>query len=203
MNRGCVPAGAGWLIHALGLTANPLRRRLDRVAAAAVLGVLIMALTAVPLVAIAWGNAAYQAGQRAAAVAAATRHTVDAVVTGQPTTQVLAVSPDAQVTSHRAEVRWTGADGAPRVETVEVPPGSVVGSKMPLWVDTSERIVAAPPGESQARGSAFGVAFGAILAGEALCVVLIAGVLAIANGCAERAWHREWEIIEPKWTRQG
>ncbi|QIZ38675.1 hypothetical protein FDZ84_34390 [Saccharopolyspora sp. ASAGF58] len=202
MNHGSVSLGASWLSHALSPRPNPLRRRLDRVQALLVLGLLIAALTVVPMVAITWGRATYEANQHAAAVAAATRHEVDAVVIGEPTEQVLAANPDFQVTSHRAEVRWAGADGAPRAETVEVPPGSKVGSKIPLWLDAAERVTTAPPSASQVRASAVGFAFGIIFVGEALCFVLIVCVRAMADVRAERAWHREWEIVGPKWTRQ-
>jgi hypothetical protein len=71
-----------------------------------------------------------------------------------------------------------------------------------LWVDTSERVTAAPLSESQVRTSAVGFAVGIIFMAETMCVVLIVCVREIAGVCAERAWHREWEIIGPKWTRQ-
>ncbi|GAA0528253.1 hypothetical protein GCM10011581_31690 [Saccharopolyspora subtropica] len=198
-----MPAGARWLVHALGLRPNPLRRRLDRVVAAAVLGMLVVAVSVVPMVALSWGTAAYEADRHAAERAAATRYRVDAVVIEEPTTVVLAVNPEVSSTTHRAPVQWTGTDGAPRAANVEVPPGTTVGSRIPLWIDDADRVTTAPLSEGQVRTSAVALAFGVFLTGEALCAAGIAGVLAAANARADRAWHREWEIVEPKWTRHG
>ena len=45
-------AHAGWLVHALGLARNPLRRPIDRVAAAISVLLLLVALVAVPATAV-------------------------------------------------------------------------------------------------------------------------------------------------------
>lgn len=78
-------AGAHWLGQALRSTPNPLRRRLDRLTAILVLGLLLMAL-AVPAGAIAWGETTYAANARAAAEAVETRRPVEAAVIAPPTT---------------------------------------------------------------------------------------------------------------------
>lgn len=194
-------AGALWLGRALTWTPNPLRRRLDRLTAVLALGVLVAAL-AVPVGVVAWGEARYAADARAAIVAAETRHPVDAVVIAKPTVEVVGVHPDYQTTIRRADVRWSGVGGASRVENVEVGQAIDRGSKIVVWVDGADRIVAKPLTERQLRAAEVAFTFGLIALGEAMCAALMACLLAAAGARAQRAWGREWETVGPKWMRQ-
>jgi uncharacterized membrane protein len=184
-----------WLVRSLGR--NPLRRRLDRVAAIAILVLLAAAILVFP-VAVAAGNASYAKEARAAAVAAETRRPVDAVVTGARVAHVI-TGPEHQITSYSAEVSWTGADGKARVETTSVPPTVVTGSKIQIWVDTADRVTVAPPNDAQLRASAVAFTLGIVMTGQLLCAGLIWCVRRIADAYALRAWNREWETVETKW----
>ncbi|MEV4729970.1 hypothetical protein [Saccharopolyspora sp. NPDC049426] len=194
-------AGAHWLGQALRSTPNPLRRRLDRLTAILVLGLLLMAL-AVPAGAIAWGEATYAANARAAAEAVETRRPVEAAVIAPPTTQVVGINPDIQTTTHRADVRWVGVDGTPRIGNVEVGRTTATGGKVVVWVDDADRVVAAPLTAGQLRASEIAFIFWLVTIGEALCAALMVWVHRVANARAQCAWSREWEIVGPKWTRQ-
>ncbi|MGI8306549.1 Rv1733c family protein [Saccharopolyspora hattusasensis] len=195
MDGNSLRADVRWLAHALGR--NPLRRGLDRVAAFAILVLLGAAVLMVPA-AIAAGNANYAEAAREAAVAASTRRPVEAVVTSAPVVHVISGA-EHESTSYSAEVSWTGTDGRAHVNVAAVPAKTVLGGKVRLWVDTADRITVAPPSEAQLRASAGAVAFEIVVAGELLCAGLIWCVRGIADACAERAWNREWEIVEPKW----
>lgn len=195
MDGNSLRADVRWLAHALGR--NPLRRRLDRVAAMAILALLAAAVLMVP-VAIAAGNANYAGGAREAAVAAATRRPVEALVMSPPAAHVISGA-EHEATSYSAAVSWTGADGRARVETAAVPANTQLGGKVRLWVDRADRITVAPPTETQLRASAAAVGFEVMVAGQLLCAGLIWGVRAIADARAARAWNREWEIVEAKW----
>ncbi|MEV0702813.1 hypothetical protein AB0I53_33525 [Saccharopolyspora sp. NPDC050389] len=195
MDAKSVGAHVRWLTHSLGR--NPLRRRLDRVAAMAILALLAAAVLMVPA-AIAAGNASYAREAREAAVAAATGRPVEAVVTGEPEAHVIG-GPENHSITYSAEISWIAADGNGRVDTTAVPPGTVLGSKIRLWVDRADRITVAPPSESQLRASAVGFTIGIMVTGQLLCAGLIWGVRGIADACAARAWNREWESVEAKW----
>ncbi|WP_444420564.1 Rv1733c family protein [Saccharopolyspora indica] len=201
MCAGWLSAEACWLGQTLGLKPNPLRRRRDRIEAVVLLALLVVALAVVPLGALAWGTASYEADARAAATTPV-RHQVEAVVIAEPRTEVVGVNSDFQVTRHRAEARWPGADGVPQVQTIDVGPGSEVGSTIAVWIDDAGRLAEAPRSETQLRAAAVGGAVGVAMTGEAVCAALIACVRTAANARAGRAWKREWEIVGPQWTRQ-
>ncbi|SDZ17504.1 hypothetical protein SAMN05216215_105013 [Saccharopolyspora shandongensis] len=195
MDAKSVGAHVRWLTHSLGR--NPLRRRLDRVAAIAILALLAAAVLMVPA-AIAAGKASYASAAGAAAVAAATGRPVEAVVTGTPEAHVIG-GPENHSVTYSAEVSWIGADGNGYMDTTAVPPRTVLGSKIWVWVDRAEHITVAPPSESQLRASAVGFTVGIMVTGQLLCAVSIWGVRKIADACAVRAWSREWASVEAKW----
>ncbi|MER7078479.1 hypothetical protein SAMN02982929_00782 [Saccharopolyspora kobensis] len=201
MCAGWLSTEAGWLGQTLGLKPNPLRRRRDRIEAVVLLALLVVALAVVPLGALTWGKASYEADVRAAATAAV-RHQVEAVVITEPRMEVVGVNPDFEVNRYRAEARWSGADGTPRVQTIDVGAGGEVGSTIAVWIDDAGHLVEAPRSERQLRAVAVGGAVGVAMTGEAVCVALIACVRAAANARADKAWEREWEIVGPQWTRQ-
>jgi hypothetical protein len=195
MDANSVRAHVRWLTHSLGR--NPLRRRLDRVAAMAILALLAAAVLMVPA-AIAAGNASYASEARVAAVASATGRPVEAVVTGAPEAHMIG-GPEHYSITYSAEVSWIGADGNGRVATTAVPPKTLLGGKVWLWVDRADRITVAPPSDGQLRASAVAFTLGVLVAGQLLCAGLIWGVRGIADAFAARAWNREWESVEAKW----
>ena len=194
--------GIRWFARAVGLTSNPLRRRRDTVVAALVLGVLLIALVGVPVVAVVTGRASYEGSARAAEATAATRRQVVATVLTRPMAQAVVANPEVTAQRSTAEVRWVAADGAPRTGRAPVEPGTAVGAEVPLWVDTADRITAAPPTDDQLRAAAVGLALGVVVTGEGLCMVLLVAVRAAADALACRAWAREWEVVGPRWARQ-
>ncbi|MDA3628160.1 hypothetical protein OU415_22185 [Saccharopolyspora sp. WRP15-2] len=169
---------------------------------ALILGLLLIGLLGVPVAAVVAGETSYDAGLRAAAAAAATRHQVDATVLSPPTPDAVETGTDVKPQRYSAEVRWTGADGAPHFATASVAPSTVVGSAVPLWVDTSDRLSTPPRSERQIHDAATGTAFGAWAAGEVVCIALIAGARAAGEALGIRSWAREWEVVGPKWTRR-
>ncbi|MDA3625129.1 hypothetical protein OU415_06765 [Saccharopolyspora sp. WRP15-2] len=188
--------------RSMGLTSNPLRRRLDKVVATLVLGLVLFAIFGVPVVAVVVGETSYDAASRAAAAAAATRHPVNATVLKPHIADAVGTAPDVKPQHYSAEVRWTGADGTPHFATAAVAPSADVGSAVQLWVDTSDRLSAPPLSERQIRGAATMSAFGALVSGEVLCIVLVTCVRAVGEALASRSWGREWEVVGPKWTRR-
>ncbi|QIZ38682.1 hypothetical protein [Saccharopolyspora sp. ASAGF58] len=39
------------------------------------------------------------------------------------------------------------------------------------------------------------------IAWQVLCLALIVGTRVVPDSLAEQAWHREWDVVEPKWIR--
>jgi hypothetical protein len=200
MRSGSLRVGAWWLIHALRPKANPLRRWVDRVTAVIMLVLLAGVLAAVPVAAVA-GTVLYEQSAKSAAAVASTRHPVEATVASDPAVRVVGGDSQTQTTEVWADVRWVGADGLPRVAAAEVEQGSVVGSKVPLWVDVTEHVTTPPPTASQVMTTAVMSAVMIMLTLQGLCIGMIFSVRLVAEAYARRAWQREWEIVEPRWTR--
>jgi len=170
---------------------NPLRRGLDRVEAL-LAGLLAVAfLAGAPLAAAVTEQLAFRASSRAAATELSWRQ-VPAVL--------LASAPAAMGDSVPA--RWTAPDGVRRTGTVSVPPGARAGSTVMIWVDTSGRVTGLPLERSQARGQA--VLAAALAVAAAGAVALCLGLLAHAALDRRRlaAWELDWQLTEPRWTRQ-
>jgi hypothetical protein len=201
MSRGLVRANIRWLIRALSLRPNPLRRLSDRVTAALTIFLIASAVMVVPVAATA-GNVIYEQGLSTAAAAASARHQVEAVVTGHPEIRLVGSDPRIQTTEVWARVRWSGADGRQHEGAVAVRSDSRVGSTVPLWVDRSDQIAVAPLTETHVLASAVMGALMIMLASQAMCIAAIIGLRLFSDARARRAWQREWEIVGPKWTRQ-
>lgn len=200
MKERCRSAGISWLVHALGMRPNPVRRPVDRVVAVAVLGLLVAAVTVVPALALSSGKAEYVAQRREAAAAMSSHHVVDAVVLTAPEA---AGSEPGGGASVRADVGWTGHDGRPRAERAEVPSSSRTGSRVPVWVDGADRVAPTPPTEATSSASATGTAVGVLALGLLGCAGIMKTVRAVADGWARRRWEWEWANVEPDWTGPG
>ncbi|RRO16941.1 hypothetical protein EIL87_11700 [Saccharopolyspora rhizosphaerae] len=193
-------AGTSWLVHALGLGQNPVRRRVDRLVAVALLLVLVAGVIGAPVLAVSWGQAEYAAQQREAAVLASSQRVVDAVVLTDPDEVGSEAGGDV---SSRADVRWTSHSGLPRVERAEVPPGSDVGEHVPLWVDAADHAAPAPPSDTTIRASAVGTSIGVLALGLLACAGLMKAVRVAGDAWAQRRWAREWERVEQEWSDPG
>lgn len=99
-----------------------------------------------------------------------------------------------------ALARWTAPDGHQTQGRVVVATRHTVGDSVPVWVDHSGRIVAAPiTGASAAVvGWTWGVAV--VLAGWALLALVWTGVRAWTARSNAAAWAREWALVEPSWS---
>ncbi|MBB5156055.1 Rv1733c family protein [Saccharopolyspora phatthalungensis] len=190
-----------WLVHALRSTPNSLRRPADRVAAAIMAVLLAAALIGIPVAV--WAGFAVHARESAeAAVAVTVTRSVAAVVVEPPQTRFSGENREVQTVTWWSKVQWLGMDGLPRVDTARVPPSTEVGGTVPLWVDSADRITEAPDSDVEVLVGAVTSAVMVLIAWQAVCLGLLFLTRVTADSLATRAWHREWEIVEPKWTRQ-
>jgi hypothetical protein len=186
-----------WLARRLGWGWSPVRRRTDRIEAAAVLAAASLVLLSMPL-ALADGyhvyeqNMAVSAHQLATSQnVAATVATMPAVVTGPGGGKFLA-----------ADARWPSAAGI-RTGLIHVPAGTTAGSVVRIWTDAA----GVPVHEPLSWGSAFGraaVAAGLVLG---LLVVVLRMFVRLIRWQLDRrrshAWDTEWDTVGPRWTRQA
>ncbi|WP_340681390.1 hypothetical protein LCL61_21705 [Amycolatopsis coloradensis] len=178
---------------------NPLARPSDRLEAALVIGVVLVALLAIPF-AVAVGSEAYDAGLRRAGEQAANRHESTAVlVADAPPAQVRFDGVPVEETV-KAHARWIVPGGPVREGVVTVDPGLTTGNEIRIWLDAKGNAVEAPatPADVAGQGVGVGVAFWIV------CVMLLAGFFLAGRSMLGRlrgaAWEREWRRVSETWT---
>ncbi|QIZ36260.1 hypothetical protein [Saccharopolyspora sp. ASAGF58] len=188
-------AHAAWLVNALGVNRNPLRRPIDRLAAGITVLLLMIALIAIPASGL-FGASLHADLTQRAAESAATTQPVTATLTTRPTLSVPvseAYSQDAL--SSTAVVEWrTGLQ--PHSTTLQVPADSSPGDTLTVWIDQAGNRVPPPASAGSITISAIFAAILVLLVIELACIALIAGTQNFARRMSMRAWEREWAFLQ-------
>ncbi|MGI8310514.1 Rv1733c family protein [Saccharopolyspora hattusasensis] len=188
-------AHAAWLVNALGVNRNPLRRPIDRLAAGFTVLLLMIALIAIPASGL-FGASLHADLTQRAAESAATTQPVTATLTTRPTLSVPvseAYSQDAL--SSTAVVEWrTGLQ--PHSTTLQVPADSSPGDTLTVWIDQAGNRVPPPASAGSITISAIFAAILVLLVIELACIALIAGTQNFARRMSMRAWEREWAFLQ-------
>ena len=184
----------------LGLDANPLRRRTDRVATFLAAQLLLVVLVGVPLVAIAaygWAGRIGAAEQRAER----SWREVPAVLLMKS-----APSPNSFVSGlfgySWVPARWVGPNGQARSGNIAVEIGMAAGRTVPIWVNAAGRPTDAPLTHRAVQARAATVAAVATL-GLVIALSLLAWAgrkLLDRRRLAD--WELAWAIVGPKWTKR-
>lgn len=177
---------------------NPLRRGSDRVEAAIGVGLLVAFLAGAPVLAIAAGHWARDAGEQAELVARGHAHPVRAVLLHAAPPPVLSVR--AQSVMADEPVRWTAPDGLVRTAQVPVPGGERAGATLLVWTDSQGRLTTPPPPPSQISDQEI---LAAIFTPVALALALAGGWLVVRHVLHKRRlrwWEAQWSAIGPTWT---
>lgn len=186
-------AGLGRLVRGLWPDRNPLRRRSDRLEAAAA-GLLLAGLLAgAPAAAFTAGSWAYGVGSQIERAQLAERQQVRATLLEKAP----AIAAELKVP---VRARWTAPDGTPRTGKIGAPSGLPAGSTVPVWTDASGRLADTP-----VRGdTVIGVAVLAGVWGALLVCLLLAGIwLWVRRSLRRRrmlAWEIDWRLTGPRWT---
>ena len=183
------------LARRLGLDGNPLRRRIDKIAAclaALLMGVFLIGAPMLSMAAARWVGHTAAAGQRASR---SWRQVPAVVLRGAPPLASGEVFGTSWVTA-----RWTAPDGHKREGGISVSTSLPAGSTVHLWVDTAGSPTGPPPRH------------GAPVAGEALVAVLaiaafgavLWGLAGVGRWMLDRRrladWEAAWTAVGPQWT---
>ncbi len=184
-------------LRRLGFGRNPLRRRVDRLESAVLLGVLVTALLVVPAAAAlgttVHGRTEHAAAQRRAELRQVQARTVES-------TEDIVPSTPGQVTT-QVRITWSEASGSPKGGFAEVTIGTKAGTELPIWLDRSGAMARAPrdPADSAALGSAAGLTL------PMLAWPMLWAAFRLARRPLDRRraqdWAREWEQVSTRWTR--
>jgi len=182
-----------------GWDRNPLRRRIDRVEAGTLAGLIIVFLIGAPILVAVAGHWARAAGMRTLR-AEATWSEVSATVQQSASSQSEAsTGPEGFVW---VQARWTAPDGRPRSGSIAIGPAVAVGNTARIWVSRS----GSPTGEPRARSELLGwtpMAEVGMALGLAFLFFLAVRLERWLFGRSRLAhWHRAWQAQGPRWTGQ-
>ena len=180
----------------LGWDRNPLRRRIDRVEAAMVAGLIAVFLISAPVLAAVAGYWIGSAGMREQRAEVAWR-LVPATVPGSAQGQI----PSGPAGKAWMPARWTAPDGQARRGWILVSLGDAAGGSTRVWVTPSGALTGPPirPAQVQAH-IAMAEWLTALVSGLLLC--LAGGAVRVLLARRRLAdWNRAWREMEPRWTR--
>ena len=183
----------------LGLDANPLRRRTDRVATFLAAQLLLVVLVGVPLVAIAaygWAGRIGAAEQRAER---SWREVPAVLLKSVPAPNSFASGLFGYAW---VPARWAAPNGRPRFGNIAVDVGVSAGRTVPIWVNAAGRPTDPPLTQRAVQARSATVAAVATLA-----LVIALSLLAWAGRkLLDRRrladWELAWAIVGPKWTKR-
>ena len=183
----------------LGLDANPLRRRTDKIATFLAAQLLLVFLVGAPLLAITaygWagrGGAAEQRAERS------WREVPAVLLKSVPAPNSLA---SGLFGYSWVPARWVAPNGQDRSGNIAVDVGMAAGRTVRIWVDAAGRPTDVPLAHRAVQARAATVAAVATLA-----LVIVLSFLAWAGRkLLDRRrladWELAWAIVGPKWTRR-
>ena len=183
----------------LGLDANPLRRRTDKIATFLAAQLLLVFLVGAPLLAIAaygWAGRVGAAEQRAER---SWREVPAVLLKSVPAPNSLA---SGLFGYSWVPARWVAPNGQDRSGNIAVDVGMAAGRTVRIWVDAAGRPTDVPLAHRAVQARAATVAAVATLA-----LVIVLSFLAWAGRkLLDRRrladWELAWAIVGPKWTRR-
>jgi len=180
----------------LGWDRNPLRRRIDRLEAAMIAGLIVLFLISAPVLVATVGHGIRSAAAREDRAEVAWRP-VPAIVQGPRQRDDFLESPG----TVGMLAQWRAPDGQARRGWIPVSPETTAGSRVQVWVSPWGSLTGQPLQRAQVQGQ---------LAITGVVTVFLLGVLLGLIGWAGRYlfrrrrhtdWDRTWRAVEPQWTR--
>jgi hypothetical protein len=186
-----------WLAARLGLDGNSLRRRADRIAAIATVGLLVAFLVAAPIAAVFAGHWAYRSSVSQQRDQRSWRAVTAVLLQKAP------VDPGSfDASGSPAVARWTPPGGHPRKGVISVPAGTPAGSQVRIWLEPSGQWAGAPLGRQT-------VVVRVVMAVVGTTLLLATGLAAIASAgqwLLDRrrmaGWEADWSTVGPQWTKE-
>jgi hypothetical protein len=181
-----------------GWDRNPLRRRVDRVEAGMLAGLIMVFLIGAPVLVAGAGHLARAAGLRALR----TQSTWSQVSATVPPAALNQSETPGQLDTVLLRGRWTAPDGRPRSGLIATSPGDAVGSTVRIWVSPSGSPTGAPRGRSELLGWTPIAEVGTALALAFIFFLAVRLQRWLFGRSRLARWHRAWEAQEPRWTGQ-
>lgn len=181
-------------------TGNPLSRPSDRFQVW--FGLFLMALLILGAPAGGWvaGAMTYTAYQRIADTQREERYQVTARLTANAT----AAEASGRVVDEKAwaPVRWTDGDGTAHTARTVVENGLERGMTARIWVGPEGTITAEPMTSANVNATAWAAGLAAAATVAAVTLGVGVRVRAALDRRRYAAWGKEWESLEPQWSRR-
>jgi len=186
-----------WLAARLGLDGNSLRRRSDRIAAFATVGLLAVFLVAAPIAAVFAGHWAYRWSVGQQQDQRSWREVTAVLLQKAP------VEPGCfDASGSWTLARWTPPGERARDGVIPVPAGMPAGSRVRIWLDRSGGWAGPPIG---AQMVVVRVAT-AVTATIIMIATVLAAVASVGQWLLDRrrlaGWEADWNAVGPQWTRE-
>jgi hypothetical protein len=185
------------LVARLGLDGNSLRRRTDRIAAFATVGLLVVFLVAAPIVAIVVGHWAYRWSMSQQQDQRSWRQVTAVLLQKAP------VEPGSfDASGSWTLARWTPPGEHARDGVIPVPAGMPVGSRIRIWLDRSGRWAGPPLGPQMVMVRVATAVTGTII----IVATVLAAVASVGQWLLDRrrlaGWEADWNAVGPQWTKE-
>jgi len=169
-------------------TSNPLARRVDRAEGWAVGVALAVVIGAVP-VSIDVSHTIQASEAKTIAVAAATRHPVDAVAVTASEAKTRGTA-----TTYWARLQWFDRS-VTHQDTVRVPQPMKAGDRIPIWVDDTGKRTTPPRTEADARAGGIGAGLMLWLMVAALTGWAVSLLRRLFDRLRYRGWDRDIQVL--------
>jgi hypothetical protein len=183
----------------LGIDRNPLRRGTDRLEAALRLVVILLAVAAVPAVAVVVGRWADHDALHRAQAERAVNHQVTAILLADaPATGI--PDPYTSVQTAWVPARYQPPGQPPRTSEVLAVIGAHKGSTVQTWIDSSGAVTGPPINHRILVGDVWIAVVATCLVPWLLLLAASVIVRRMLDRWRLRAWEAEWRASGPLWS---
>lgn len=185
-----------WLLPRRG----SLARRWDRIEAAVVLALMVLAVLAVPA-AVVTGSEYHARQETIAAAQRAERQPAKAVLLA-PTSPETATEGGSAPGTEGVAARWE-AGGTERTGTIQAHSGLSAGTTVDTWLDRAGNPVGPPRSEISVIGLAVGLGALAWAAVNAALMIVYVAVRFVLDNRRWAGWEHEWDVLDWKSRSKG
>lgn len=185
----------------LGSRDNPLLRRVDRIEAAVLVGLIMLFVISAPVLAIVAAHLTDAAGMRELRAQSTLRRVFATVVNNAPRGRPVGLA--ATGNPSLVEARWRAPDGGLRTGLLDLAQDAPDGTRVPIWVTKSGQPADPPLSRTELIERVALAAAGAVLGMAAVMLTASRAARLAADRRRMADWARDWAATSPRWSRFG
>ena len=181
------------------LDRNPLRRGIDRLETCLLVGLFVVLAAVTPFTAGLAAHASYLSALHTRQEQLATRHPVQAMLTGEAGTDD-GYSLNSYVLT---QATWTSSNGVRHIGEVPASPGSPKGTAITVWTSASGELESPPLAIAEVVSQADASATAAVVGAGVFYIAAAAAIRLLLNRRRMAAWDADWVTTAQAWNRQS